>query len=179
MALGQVRKILQIVGYQNSGKTTLMEQLIKQASLEGLRVGTIKHHGHGGAPMIETSKDSSRHEQAGAIVTAVEGEGTLRMSIHQNSWQLAEILAIYASFSMDVVLIEGYKQEHYPKVVLLRTAQDQVLLQQVTNIICVIYWPSYPFNPSLTIPAYSIYEERKYMEFLLKEMREDHDGSVV
>ncbi len=172
MALGQHRKILQIVGYQNSGKTTLMEQLIKQATTEGLRVGTIKHHGHGGVPMIETSKDSSRHELAGAVVTAVEGAGTLRMSIHQDSWQLADILTIYESLPLDIILIEGYKNEHYPKVVLLRTTQDQVLLQQVTNILCVIYWPSYPLNPSLTIPAFSIHEETQYMEFLLTEMRE-------
>lgn len=173
MALGQHRKILQIVGYQNSGKTTLMEQLIKQATTEGLRVGAIKHHGHGGVPMIETSKDSSRHELAGAVVTAVEGAGTLRMSIHQDSWQLADILTIYESLPLDIILIEGYKNEHYPKVVLLRTAQDQVLLQQVTNILCVVYWPSYPLNPSLTIPAFSIHEETQYMEFLLTEMREE------
>jgi len=149
-----------------------MEQLIKQATTEGLRVGTIKHHGHGGVPMIETSKDSSRHELAGAVVTAVEGAGTLRMSIHQDSWQLADILTIYESLPLDIILIEGYKNEHYPKVVLLRTTQDQVLLQQVTNILCVIYWPSYPLNPSLTIPAFSIHEETQYMEFLLTEMRE-------
>lgn len=172
MALGQYRKILQIVGYQNSGKTTLMEQLIKQATMEGLRVGTIKNHGHGGVPTIETSKDSSRHEQAGAVVTAVEGAGTLRMSIHQNSWQLADILAIYESLPLDIMLIEGYKNEHYPKAVLLRTAQDQVLLQQVTNIRCVIYWPSCPLDLSLAIPAFSIHEESQYMEFLLIEMRE-------
>ncbi|MGY4796168.1 molybdopterin-guanine dinucleotide biosynthesis protein B [Lysinibacillus fusiformis] len=171
MALGQHRKILQIVGYQNSGKTTLMEQLIKQATMEGLRVGTIKHHGHGGVPMIETSKDSSRHELAGAVVTAVEGAGTLRMSIHQDSWQLADILTIYESLPLDIILIEGYKNEHYPKVVLLRTAQDQVLLQQVANILCVVYWPSYLLDPSLTIPAFSIHEETQYMEFLLTEMR--------
>lgn len=171
MALGQHRKILQIVGYQNSGKTTLMEQLIKQATKEGLRVGAIKHHGHGGVPMIETSKDSSRHELAGAVVTAVEGAGTLRMSIHQDSWQLADILTIYESLPLDIILIEGYKNEHYPKVVLLRTAQDQVLLQQVTNILCVVYWPSYPLDPSLMIPAFSIHEETQYMEFLLTEMR--------
>lgn len=93
------------------------------------------------------------------------------MSIHQDSWQLADILTIYESLPLDIILIEGYKNEHYPKVVLLRTAQDQVLLQQVTNILCVIYWPSYPLNPSLTIPAFSIHEETQYMEFLLTEMR--------
>ncbi|WP_081791203.1 molybdopterin-guanine dinucleotide biosynthesis protein B [Lysinibacillus fusiformis] len=172
MALEQHRKIIQIVGYQNSGKTTLMEQLIKQATKEGLRVGTIKHHGHGGAPIENSSKDSSRHEQAGARVSAVEGEGTLRLSIHQHSWQLAEILAIYATLSMDIILIEGYKREHYPKVVLLRTAQDRVLLQQMSNILCVIYWPSFPIDENLRITAFSIYEETEFMEFLLNEMRD-------
>jgi molybdopterin-guanine dinucleotide biosynthesis protein B len=173
VALGQHRKILQIVGYQNSGKTTLMEQLIKRATTEGLRVGTIKHHGHGGVPMIEASKDSSRHELAGASVTAVEGEGTLRMSIQQNSWQLSQILALYASLPMDIILVEGYKNEHYPKVVLVRTAQDQALLQQVSQIICVLYWPSYPLDSSPTVPAFSIHEEAQYMEFLWKEMRRE------
>ncbi|MEB7453404.1 molybdopterin-guanine dinucleotide biosynthesis protein B [Lysinibacillus sp. fkY74-1] len=171
MALEQHRKIIQIVGYQNSGKTTLMEQLIKHATKEGLRVGTIKHHGHGGAPVENLSKDSNRHEQAGARVSAVEGGGTLRLSIHQHSWRLADILTIYATLSMDIILIEGYKREHYPKVVLLRTAQDRVLLQQISNILCVIYWPSYPIDQNLPSPAFSIYEDTEYMEFLLNEMR--------
>ncbi len=169
--MGQHRKILQIVGYQNSGKTTLMEQLITQATSDGFRVGTIKHHGHGGIPMIESSKDSVRHEKAGASVTAVEGEGTLRMSIHQSNWQLADILAIYETFNMDMILIEGYKNEDYPKVVLLRQAEDESLLQKVSNIICVLYWPTYPLNKPLDYPAYSIQEEAKYMEVLMQEMR--------
>lgn len=169
--MGHHRKILQIVGYQNSGKTTLMEQLITQAATEGFRVGTIKHHGHGGIPMIESSKDSVRHEKAGASVTAVEGEGTLRMSIHQSNWQLADILAIYETFNMDMILIEGYKNEDYPKVVLLRQAEDESLLQKVSNIICVLYWPTYPLNKPLDYPAYSIQEEAKYMEVLMQEMR--------
>ncbi|GAB0168809.1 molybdopterin-guanine dinucleotide biosynthesis protein B [Lysinibacillus sp. CTST325] len=169
--MGQHRKILQIVGYQNSGKTTLMEQLITQATTEGFRVGTIKHHGHGGIPMIESSKDSIRHEKAGASVTAVEGEGTLRMSIHQSNWQLAEILAIYETFNMDIIFIEGYKNEDYPKVVLLRHAEDQSLLQKVTNIVCVLYWSTYPLNKPLDYPTFSFQEKAQYMDFLMQEMR--------
>ncbi|WP_169776088.1 molybdopterin-guanine dinucleotide biosynthesis protein B [Lysinibacillus xylanilyticus] len=171
MAMGHHRKILQIVGYQNSGKTTLMEQLITQATTEGFRVGSIKHHGHGGIPMIESSKDSVRHEKAGASVTAVEGEGTLRMSIHQSNWQLVDILAIYETFNMDIIFIEGYKNEDYPKVVLLRRAEDQSLLQKVTNIVCVLYWPTYPLNKPLDYPAFSIQEKAQYIEFLMQEMR--------
>ncbi|MFT9817527.1 molybdopterin-guanine dinucleotide biosynthesis protein B [Lysinibacillus sp. NPDC056185] len=169
--MGQHRKILQIVGYQNSGKTTLMEQLITQATTEGFRVGTIKHHGHGGIPMIESSKDSVRHEKAGASVTAVEGEGTLRMSIHQSNFQLADILAIYETFNMDLIFIEGYKNEDYPKVVLLRQAEDESLLEKVGNIVCVLYWPAYPLSKPLDYPTFSIQEKAQYMEFLMQEMR--------
>ncbi|MDD1502142.1 molybdopterin-guanine dinucleotide biosynthesis protein B [Lysinibacillus sp. CNPSo 3705] len=171
MAMGQHRKILQIVGYQNSGKTTLMEQLITQATTEGFRVGTIKHHGHGGIPMIESSKDSVRHEKAGASITAVEGQGTLRMSIHQSNWQLADILAIYETFQMDIIFIEGYKNEDYPKVVLLRQAEDESLLGKVTNIVCVLYWPTYPLNKPLDYPTFLINEKAQYMDFLMQEMR--------
>lgn len=169
--MGQHQKILQIVGYQNSGKTTLMEQLITEATREGLRVGTIKHHGHGGIPMIKSSKDSVRHEQAGASVTAVEGQGTLRLSIHQSNWKLADILAIYESIKMDIILIEGYKNEHYSKVVLLRQPEDQALLQKVSSIVCVLYWPTYPLDKPLNYPTFSIHEKEQYMDFLKKEMR--------
>jgi len=171
VALGQHQKILQIVGYQDSGKTTLMEQLITQATNEGLRVGTIKHHGHGGIPMVESSKDSVRHEKAGASVSAVEGEGTLRISIQQDNWQLADILSIYASFKMDIILIEGYKNEQYSKVVLLRTAEDQSLLQKVSNIVCVLYWPTFTIDKPLDYPSFSIHEKAQYMDFLMIEMR--------
>ena len=173
MALGQNRKILQIVGYQNSGKTTLVEQLITQATTEGFRVGTIKHHGHGGIPMVESSKDSVRHEKAGASVTAVEGQGTLRMSIRQSYWQLEDILNIYEAFQMDLILIEGFKKEHYPKVVLLRRAEDQSLLQNVSNIICVLYWPTYPLDKPLAYPAFSIHEKAQYIDFLMHEIRRE------
>ena len=99
------------------------------------------------------------------------------MSIHQNSWQLADILAIYESLPLDIMLIEGYKMNIIRRLS-LRTAQDQVLLQQVTNILCVIFWPSCPRSIPF-IPAFSIYEESQYMEFLLTEMRENYDDSVI
>lgn len=44
--------ILQVVGHQNSGKTTLIEKCIKELTNHGIKVGTFKHHGHGGKPDI-------------------------------------------------------------------------------------------------------------------------------
>ena len=42
--------ILQVVGYQNSGKTTLIEKLCQLADEEEMQLGCFKHHGHGGKP---------------------------------------------------------------------------------------------------------------------------------
>lgn len=168
--MGKHCKILQVIGFENSGKTTLMEHLISQATSEGLRVGAIKHHGHGGIP-VENSKDSARHEEAGACVTAVEGEGILRMSIHQSSWELDDILAIYENLKLDVILVEGYKYANYSKVVLLRTLEDRKLLNIVSNILCVIYWPTCPLETQVPYPTFSLFDQENYIEFLMKELR--------
>ncbi len=47
---------------------------------------------------------------------------------------------------MDTILIEGYKKENYPKVVLLRSAEDAELLHKVENIVAVITWYDVPVN---------------------------------
>lgn len=48
--------ILQVVGYQNSGKTTLIEKLCQLAECEGLKLGCFKHHGHGGHQIVFSKK---------------------------------------------------------------------------------------------------------------------------
>ena len=51
--------ILQVVGYQNSGKTSFVSELTARLSATGLRVGVIKHHGHGGTfdlPMTDSHR---------------------------------------------------------------------------------------------------------------------------
>ncbi len=53
--------ILQIVGYQNSGKTTFVEKLAEKLGQLGVKIGCLKHHGHGGEPdVFAEGKDSDR-----------------------------------------------------------------------------------------------------------------------
>jgi molybdopterin-guanine dinucleotide biosynthesis protein B len=53
--------IIAIVGRTNSGKTTLIEQLIPALARRGCRVATIKHHHHGDFEADHPGKDSWRH----------------------------------------------------------------------------------------------------------------------
>ena len=63
--------VISIVGGKsNSGKTTLLEKLIREAKRRGWRVATLKHDGHG-FEMDQPGKDTWRHAQAGADVVAI------------------------------------------------------------------------------------------------------------
>lgn len=74
MAMVKEPVIFQVSGYQNSGKTTLINKLISGLKEKGLSVITIKHHGHGGKPEAPEGKDSTSHIESGAAASLVEGE---------------------------------------------------------------------------------------------------------
>lgn len=179
MALGKHCAILQIIGHKNSGKTTLMEKLIKKASEENFVVGTIKHHGHGGPPDREMiSKDSVRHSKAGAVLAGVEGGGVLQLSAKQNNWHLSDIVNLYQSFSIDLILVEGYKKEPFPKVVMIRDERDVPLLKQSANIKCVICWNDC-IAEELDIPVFKIDDEMTYIDYIIHIVRDLHETGTV
>ncbi|MBT2678180.1 molybdopterin-guanine dinucleotide biosynthesis protein B [Bacillus sp. ISL-35] len=131
--------LFQVAGYQNSGKTTLSLSLIQQLSAAGLKVATIKHHGHGGKPDIAEEKDSGCHVSAGAAVSLIEGGGRLVLQAENGQWSLSEEIDVLSCFKTDVILIEGYKKEAYPKAVFLRDEADLELLNVLANIKVVFY----------------------------------------
>ncbi|WP_368505376.1 molybdopterin-guanine dinucleotide biosynthesis protein B [Alkalihalophilus sp. As8PL] len=168
--------VLQVVGYQNSGKTTLMEILIQRCSKAGKRVATIKHHGHHTPQKQESNlKDSERHQQAGAEVTAVEGGGSLQIHIKNQSWSLDQMVSLYKSFSPDLILVEGFKKEAYPKVVLLRDEKDLSLLHEASDIICAITWEKELKVREVDYPIYHLDDAVSYSEFILKKLSDDDD----
>ncbi len=65
-----LQKIIHIVGHQNAGKTTLIEELVVEFTRRDLKVGVIKHSSH--SHELDTpGKDSYRHRKAGANPTAI------------------------------------------------------------------------------------------------------------
>ena len=162
--------LLQIVGYQNSGKTTLVEKIVHALAERKMKVATIKHHGHGGFPEV-AQKDSEKHRKAGAVVSSVEGAGLLSLSSLREEWSLQEIIRLYEFFEVDTILIEGYKKESYPKVVLLRSEEDVELLLKVENIVAVITWHDAPANLREEYKVFHITEEELYIDWFVQTVR--------
>ncbi|TWI59149.1 molybdopterin-guanine dinucleotide biosynthesis protein B [Halalkalibacter nanhaiisediminis] len=179
MALEQYCPVIQVVGYQNSGKTTLLEKLIHKSAKSGIQVATIKHHGHGGEPKSQiTLKDSERHEKAGAMMTAVEGGGSLHIQIKNQTWSLDKLLTLYESFSPDIIFVEGFKNEKYLKVVLLRSEEDLPLLSKVNNIMCVISWQPLQLSEK-DYPFFNINETDKYMQYILQKLSDEYGTTFI
>jgi molybdopterin-guanine dinucleotide biosynthesis adapter protein len=110
--------VITIVGFSDSGKTTLTVNLVSELTRRGYRVGTVKHASHGFSMDME-GKDSFRHRQAGAsmVVTASPEEIAMVKSADGND--LDSVLMLFQD--VDVVLVEGYKNADKPKIEVFRS----------------------------------------------------------
>lgn len=125
-------KRIHIVGRKNSGKTTLIVELVQQLRSMGFRVGTIKHthHRH---ELDVPGKDSFRHRDAGAVPV-----GILSPSMNAVFWPGDDVdaearEARYESFDplflkCDVVLVEGDTQTTAPKIEVWRPESAELPL---------------------------------------------------
>lgn len=68
-------------------------------------------------------------------------------------------------------MIEGYKKENYPKVVLLRRNEDIALLDKMENVIAVIIWKEVTQSLPKAYKTFHITEEDAYMDWFTQTMR--------
>lgn len=134
---GDDLKVIQVVGYKNSGKTTTVSACLRHFKDSGIQVASFKHHGHGGVPDGLENKDSMKHQEAGAEIAGVTGEGLLQFT-REKPWELEQVIPIYEALGIEVLFVEGFKREVYPKVVLISEEKDKTLLEELTEIIAVV-----------------------------------------
>ncbi len=107
--------IVSIVGRAKSGKTTLIEKLLRELTSRGYRVATVKH-APGGMSFDEPDKDSWRHLQAGSEATIVSSPDKM-MLIRPvaDEITLDEVTRILGE-DYDIILTEGFKHGDAPKI---------------------------------------------------------------
>jgi molybdopterin-guanine dinucleotide biosynthesis protein B len=111
--------VISIVGRSNTGKTTLIEKLVPEFSRRGYRVATIKHAA-GGFEIDRQGKDSWRHRKAGAYKTILISPTELvMMEVFEREYSVEELVELYIK-DADVVLLEGHKNDPYPRIEALR-----------------------------------------------------------
>ncbi|KOR88983.1 molybdopterin-guanine dinucleotide biosynthesis protein B [Paenibacillus solani] len=141
-------KIIQFCGYKNSGKTTLITALIPLLKQQGLRIAVIKHDRHG-FEMDHEGTDTYKFREAGAEGIAIASPGRTAI-LREAEMELASLIQLYSDY--DLVLVEGYKMQPYPKLVLLRGPEDIELVDQVEEIRGLVVRPDMLKEPSALHP---------------------------
>jgi molybdopterin-guanine dinucleotide biosynthesis protein B len=110
-----------VIGGKHSGKTTIIENLIRQLKSRGYRVGTVKEMVR--IHTLDTPvKETERYSEAGAelVVAVPRNETVIFFKKHLN---LKEILPYLQE--MDYVLLEGFESEKtLPKIIAAKTAEE-------------------------------------------------------
>ncbi|UCD92541.1 MAG: molybdopterin-guanine dinucleotide biosynthesis protein B [Methanobacteriota archaeon] len=108
--------ILNIYGRSKSGKTTLIEKIVRRLTEEGHSVVTVKHIKKEGFTIDTEGKDTWRHAEAGAQLLVAGGDQETSFMLKRTVPLEKIIDAIQKNIDTDVILVEGYKSSTYPKV---------------------------------------------------------------
>jgi molybdopterin-guanine dinucleotide biosynthesis protein MobB len=117
-------RVFQLVGAHESGKTTLAVRLVEALTAKGWRVATVKETPHEYETDV-VGKDSQRHAAAGANPAVLIAGG--RVAVHRRAESAPPLRDLFARelAACDVVLVEGYRRERYPKLEVCRAASGR------------------------------------------------------
>jgi molybdopterin-guanine dinucleotide biosynthesis protein B len=121
-------RIIGLAGWSGSGKTTLITRLVPRLIGRGLRVSTLKH-AHHGFDIDQPGKDSFMHRAAGAtevVVSSTKRFAILHELRDDPEWNLAALVGKMSP--VDLVLVEGYKRDAFPKLEVHRAANGKPLI---------------------------------------------------
>lgn len=122
-------RVIGLAGWSGSGKTTLITKLVPVLKLRGLRVSTLKH-AHHGFDLDRPGKDSFRHREAGAtevIVSSASRWAILHELRDEEEWNLLDLVEKMSP--VDLVLVEGFKRDAFPKIEIHRAENGKPLIQ--------------------------------------------------
>lgn len=124
-------KIVSIVGKKNTGKTSLTIKVIEELTKRGYNVASIKHSHHS-IEMDKENTDTWRHKQAGANL--VVGVGSTTFFNARKEHDLNRILYLLKHFDdFDYIIIEGYKNYNYPKIITSPDVRDEYTIKEVDS----------------------------------------------
>lgn len=119
--------VVSVVAKSGTGKTTLLEKLIREMKQRGYRVGAIKHDAHS-FDIDHEGKDSWRLTHAGADITAITSSAQTAI-IRRNFPEPTLDETVEAFFGeVDLVLTEGFKRSARPKIEVHRRERSATLL---------------------------------------------------
>ena len=158
-------RVYGVIGWKNSGKTSLMERLVAEITGRGFSVSTVKHVHHD-VDLDQPGKDTYRHRTAGAREVVLASAGRFALMVEHRG-QEPELPAILGRLSpVDLVLVEGYKRDAHPKIEVWREATDQPLIQPGDPLVRAVATDAVL---NLSVPVLDLNDTKLVADFILRE----------
>lgn len=156
-------RILGFSAFSGTGKTTLVEKLVRQLKAAGLCVAVVKHDAHD-FEMDKEGKDSWRFTHAGADMTILSSPKKTAI-IEQRPRTLYDNLAMV--HDVDMILVEGYKNEPIPQIGICRKATGKGLPYPPEHYLAVV-----TDDETLTgVPCFGLDDIEAITSFVLDQAR--------
>lgn len=161
--------VLGFAAFSGTGKTTLLEQVIPLLKDAGVQLALVKHSHHD-FEIDKPGKDSDRLRKAGAgqvllaskyrTAWVMEGDG-------ETEPDLFTALLRLNTTNLDLVLVEGFRHQAFPKIEIHRPVLGKPLLcMQDENIIAVVC--DGPMAQATALPRLPLNEPRVVADFILQ-----------
>lgn len=160
-------KVYGIIGWKNSGKTSLMERLVSDITARGFSVSTVKHVHHD-VDLDQPGKDSFRHRAAGASEVILASAKRFALMV-EHAGPEPDLPAVLARLMpVDLVLVEGYKRDAHPKIEVFRAEAGHDLIQPGDPLVRAV--ASDAALSGLLVPLLNLNDTASVAQFILHEV---------
>ncbi len=129
--------VVTFIGYHDSGKTTLVGQVVSHLKDLGYHVAVIKSSNETGVVFDRENTDTFKHRQAGADSVLFVGPDQMVLQTGPSDHSIVTLAHRYFG-DADIVIGEGFKHARkVPKIEVRRNA-DQDLRQEVHGVMAVV-----------------------------------------
>ena len=128
-------KIIGITGSKDVGKTYYASLIIKLLVEKGYKVGSIKH-AHHDFDIDKPGTDSFKHREAGSnqvIISSSKRWAKITENYDKNEKNLDELIEEFND--VDIVVVEGFKNENHPKIEILSKGLQN---KKINNVIAIV-----------------------------------------
>jgi len=179
--------VLGVIGHRKSGKTAVIESVVRELTKRGYRVATAKHTGQKSFSMDAKGKDTWRHSMVGAnpVVCVSDIETAVLIKNGETDFALDKLFEFMPE--VDVLMLEGFSKlvlddETIGKILCVRNREEYEDLRQKVRGEIVASCSTQPLgSPILTIKEDSILIERtlKYIEGKILELKSGLRTTVI
>ena len=132
--------MLGFAAWSGTGKTTLLSKVLKILVGCGFSIGVVKH-AHHSFDIEDDDRETLVWREAGVSQMVISSGSVSAIIVERDATsdlKLDELLHEFRSDSLDLVLVEGFKREAFPKIELHRDALGlSFLFPEDSNIIAL------------------------------------------